>query len=325
MKERYLKKSAGTIMTKNVPIFNKEDTIGFIERNLFRDIRKIESINYIYIVNKSNVLEGVLSIKELFREDKKKKVSSVMNKDIISSHPSSSQERTAHLVLKHNIKSVPIINKKKKFLGVVLSDDILRVIHDELQDDISHFAGIEHSHANIDNISSMSLLKSLKHRLPWLIIGIFGGILAAQIIGLFEHTLEENIILASFIPLVVYLASAVGTQAGFFIVRDLAIKRKIDFLAYTWRQFRVILSMGFLISIIIFAFSYLFYNQLSVSLVLLIAVLLTIISSIITGIFIPYAFSKLRFDPANASGPVATILQDIISVSLYLLVAQALL
>jgi magnesium transporter len=248
-----------------------------------------------------------------------------MNKEVIVSYPSSSQEKTAHLALKNNIKSIPIVNKKKKFLGVVLSDDILRVIYNETQEDISHFAGIGNNDVNIDNISSMSLLLSLKHRLPWLIIGIFGGILAAQIIGLFEHTLAENIILASFIPLVVYLASAVGTQASFFIVRDLAIKKKIDFLAYSWRQFKVILSLGFFLSIIIFVFSYFFYNNLAISLVLALAILITIISSIITGIFIPYAFSKLRFDPANASGPIATILQDIISVGLYLLIAQALL
>ncbi|HKK54005.1 MAG TPA: magnesium transporter, partial [Patescibacteria group bacterium] len=119
--------------------------------------------------------------------------------------------------------------------------------------------------------------------------------------------------------------SAVGTQAGFFIVRDLAIKKKINFLAYSWRQFRVILSLGFFLSILIFAVSYLFYNNLAISLVLSLAILVTIISSIITGIFIPYAFSKLRFDPANASGPIATILQDIISVGLYLLIAKALL
>jgi magnesium transporter len=325
VKNYYPKKSAGRLMTKDVPIVNKEDTISFVEKYLLKDIKKIESINYIYVVNKYNILEGVLSIKELFRQDKNKKVSLVMNKEIIVSYPSSSQEKTAHLALKNNIKSIPIVNKKKKFLGVVLSDDILRVIYNETQEDISHFAGIGNNDVNIDNISSMSLLLSLKHRLPWLIIGIFGGILAAQIIGLFEHTLAENIILASFIPLVVYLASAVGTQASFFIVRDLAIKKKIDFLAYSWRQFKVILSLGFFLSIIIFVFSYFFYNNLAISLVLALAILITIISSIITGIFIPYAFSKLRFDPANASGPIATILQDIISVGLYLLIAQALL
>ena len=312
-------------MTTDVPVVNKEDTISFVEKRLLRDIKEIESINYIYVVDKYNILEGVLSIKELFRQDKNKKVALVMNKNIVVSHPSSSQEKTAYLALENNIKSIPIVNKKKEFLGVVLSDDILRVIHSESQEDISHFAGIENNGANIDNIGSMSLFVSLKHRLPWLIIGIFGGILAAKIIGLFEYTLAENIILASFIPLVVYLASAVSTQAGFFIVRDLAIKKKINFLAYCWRQFRVILSLGFLLSILIFAFSYLFYNNLTISLVLAISILVTIISAIITGIFIPYAFSKLRFDPANASGPIATILQDIISVSLYLFIAKTLL
>jgi len=312
-------------MTTDVPVVSKEDTISFVEEHLLKDIKKIESINYIYVVDKYNILEGVFSIKELFRQDKSKKVSSVMDKDIVVSYPNINQEKTAHLALKNNIKSIPIVNKKKEFLGVMLSDDVLRVIHDESQEDISHFAGVKNTDNSIDNISTMSLLVSLKHRLPWLIIGIFGGILAAQLIGLFEHTLVENIILTSFIPLVVYLASAVGTQAGFFIVRDLAIKKKINFLAYSWRQFRVILSLGFFLSILIFAVSYLFYNNLAISLVLSLAILVTIISSIITGIFIPYAFSKLRFDPANASGPIATILQDIISVGLYLLIAKALL
>jgi len=319
------KKSAGRLMNTDVPVVNVDENIDFIITKLLKDINKIESINYIYVINKNNVLKGVISIKELFRQSRKTKISSVMIKDLITASPKTHQEKVAYLALKNNIKSIPIIDKDNKLLGAVLSDSILNVVYNELQEDISHFAGVSHTPSNIDDINSMSLYHSLKNRLPWLILGIIGGIIAAKVIGLFEQTLSKNIILAAFIPLIVYIASAVATQAGFFIVRDLAIHKKIDFFSYLLKQFKVILSMGFLIGILIYGFTFLVYRDLSISMVLSLSIFLTILSSIITGIFIPYAFSKLKFDPANASGPIATIIQDLVSVSIYLLVASSLL
>ncbi|MCF7795870.1 magnesium transporter [Patescibacteria group bacterium] len=316
------KKSAGRLMNTDVPVVNVNENIDFIVKKLLTDINKIESINYIYVVNKSNTLKGVISIKELFRQPKETKISSVMIKNPITAGPKMNQEKIAYLTLKNNIKSIPIVNKENKLLGAVLSDSILNVVYNELQEDISHFAGVSHLPSNIDDISSMSLYHSLKNRLPWLILGIIGGIIAAKVIGLFEQTLSKNIILAAFIPLIVYIASAVATQAGFFIVRDLAIHKKFNFLSYIFKQFKVILSMGFLISILIYGFTFLVYRDLSISIVLSLSIFLTILSSIITGIFIPYTFSKLKFDPANASGPIATIIQDLVSVTIYLLIAS---
>lgn len=319
------KKSAGRLMHTDVPIVNVNENIDFIVKKLLKDINKIESINYIYVVNKSNVLKGVISIKELFRQPKETKISSVMIKNPITAGPKMNQEKIAYLTLKNNIKSIPIVDKENKLLGAVLSDSILNVVYNELQEDISHFVGVNYKASkNIDDISSMSLYHSLKNRLPWLILGIGGGIIAAEVIRLFEQTLSKNIILAAFIPLVVYIASAVATQAGFFIVRDLAIHKKINFLSYIIKQFKVIISMGFLIGILIFGFTFFVYKDLSISIVLSLSIFLTILSSIITGIFLPYAFSKLKFDPANASGPIATTIQDLISVSVYLLIASSL-
>lgn len=250
-----------------------------------------------------------------------------MAKDLIYAYAASDREEIAYLALKNNIKSVPIVDKDNKFIGVVLNDDILKIAYKELQEDISRFIGLEAEigNENLDDIRSMSIYASLKNRLPWLIVGILGGILAAQVIGIFEQTLSNNIILAAFIPLVVYIASAIGTQAGFFIVRDLAINKTINFFAYTFKQFKVIFAMGLIISFLIFGFSFVFYQELYLALVLSLSVFLTVLSAIVTGIFIPYAFSRLKFDPANASGPIATIIQDLLSVLIYLLIAQALL
>jgi len=319
------KKSAGKLMNTDVPVVDVSENIDFIITKLLKDINQMESINYIYVVDKDNILKGIISIKELFRQSRKTKISSVMIKDLITATSKTNQEKIAYLALKNNIKSIPIVDKENKFLGAVLSDSILNVVYNELQEDISHFAGVNHIPSNIDDINSMSLYHSLKNRLPWLILGIIGGIIAAEVIGLFEQTLSKNIILAAFIPLVVYIASAVATQAGFFIVRDLAIHKKLNFLSYIFKQLKVILTMGFLISILIYGFTFFVYRDSSISIVLSLSIFLTVLSSIITGIFIPYAFSKLKFDPANASGPIATIIQDLLSVTIYLLIASSLL
>ena len=321
----YSKKMAGSLMTAKVPLSDPESTITTLENYLLENVKKLDSIDYVYVVSKQGKLLGVMSIKEIFRQPKSKKVSEVMIKDLVVAHPHTDKERVAFLSLRHNIKSVPVVDPSGKFLGAVLSDMILDTLYREAQEDILHLAGVGHHKINIDDVTSMSLFLSLKHRLPWLLIGLFGGILAAKIIGFFENTLSENIILASFIPLIVYMASAVGTQIGFFVVRDLAINSKIKFFLYFFRQLLVVVTMGLVISFLVLLISWVFYNNLFIGFVLALAMLLAILSSVITGLFIPYAFSKLNSDPANASGPVATIIQDILSVTIYLLVAQWLL
>ncbi len=242
--------------------FFLEETILEVEKNIFKNIKKLESINYVYVLSKNNSLKGVISIKELFRQKKSKKVSEVMVKELVVAHPYSDQERVSQLSLKHNIKAVPIVDSNNKFKGVVLSDDILDIVYKEAQEDIMHFAGINENSCVIDDVVKLSLKTSLKRRLPWLIVGLVGGLIVAWIIGLFEKTLAENIILTAFIPLVVYMASAVGTQVGFFIVRDLAINQKIDFLKYAWRHFRVIFFISLIVSILVFLIIFYFISKL---------------------------------------------------------------
>jgi magnesium transporter len=325
-KNKFLKKSAGSLMTDNVPVILDYKTIRFVENYLLENTKKLESINYVYAIDKTRKLKGVISIKEIFRQTKDKKISKVMTKNLVTVHPHTNQEKVAHLALNNNIKSIPVVNKDNKFLGVVLGDDILKALHKEFQEDMLKLAGLNnHDLSHIDDISTMSIWTSLKHRLPWLILGLLGGLLAAQVIGLFEETLSENIILASFIPLVVYMSSAVGTQIGFFIIRDLAIRSKINFWLYTLGQLKVIFTLGLVISSAVFAITYFIYAQMIISWALSLAMFFAILSSVTTGLFIPYAFSKLRFDPANASGPIATIIQDLMSVTIYLLIAKSIL
>lgn len=173
---------------------------------------------------------------------------------------------------------------------------------------------------------SFSLLKSLRNRLPWLIVGLFGGILSAFILSSFEGVLNKNIILAFFIPLVVYMSSAVGSQMQAFIIRDLASEHEdFNFSKYLLRHFRVVLAIAVIISVLLYLIVLLIYHSGIVAQVLAISLFLAILSSIFTGLVVPYLFYKMKLDPADASGPVATILQDILSVLVYLAVAYLIL
>ncbi len=241
-------------------------------------------------------------------------------KRVIKTHEGTHQEQVALLALRHNLKAIPVVDKESRFLGVVTSDVIMRILDSEAVENILRFGGVYHT-AALDNVLSDSLSTSIKHRLPWLVLGLFGGLLAAGIIGQFEAILSRHLILAAFIPLIVYMADAVGTQMEAFIIRDIAINPRLNFLRYVVRHTTVVALIGVLLSVLLFAGSLIFYGNVRVSLVVSLALLFAIISSVFTGLIVPYVFEKLRLDPANASGPVATIIQDVVSVLVYFSVA----
>lgn len=177
----------------------------------------------------------------------------------------------------------------------------------------------------IDNIMRLKVGTSVRHRLPWLVLGLLGGLLASQIIGAFETTLAKNILLASFIPLVVYISDAVGTQMESFVIRDIAIHKGIHFFKYFVKQFVIVTIMAVILAVGLYTMTYFMHGDSNLSLAITLSMFFAIESSIFTGIVLPIFFRKLALDPANASGPIATIVQDILSVSIYFFVASNLL
>jgi len=321
-KKRYPKNSAGSLMTDRVPIALMGDLIFEVEKYLKRKKAELESINYIYVVDSQGTLKGAVSIKEIFRQNKKRKISEFIIDPLISVNPSVRGEKVANLALKNNIKSVPVVDRSGVFLGVVLSDTILAIAYREIQEDIALLAGVNRPE-NFKDFKTLSSFSALKNRLPWLIIGMMGGFIMSKTITSFESTLKDNLIIASFIPLIVYMGAAVQTQIGYFIVRDLAFNPKINFLLYIWKQLRVVFLIGLSSSFLLFLFAFLIYGNLLLVTILAVAMFLAILSSIITGVCIPFIFHRFKFDPASASGPIATILQDLISIIIYLLVAKS--
>ena len=315
-KQHYAFRTAGRVMTNRVPVIKETAIIADVERLLLKEAHNFETINYIYVVGDDNTLEGVLSLKEIFRLPKTTPIKDVMTMPVTSVRAHTDQERIAHLALKTNLKMIPVIDKNHCFLGVVAPHTIMRIISAEATEDILRFGGIVNPE-QLDDVLHLSLWKSLKHRLPWLILGLFGGMLTAGIVNGFENVLSQNLILVAFIPLIVYLADAVGTQMEAFIIRDLAINPSLPFLKYLLRHFSISSLIGLIIGILLFGWTLIWYDNIRVSIVLSISLFFAILASVFTGLCLPYFFGKMRLDPANASGPIATIIQDILSVTVY--------
>ncbi len=316
--------SAARLAVTNVPTVDKNTSVAEIEKVLIKEAVNFDAINYIYILDKAKKLKGVVSVKEIFRSSKTKIAKDLSSKKLIIVHGDTDQEQVVHLALKNNLKAIPVVSKDSLFLGVVPGDVILRTLHHETTEDILRLGGITHT-THYDNIFSLPLITSLKHRVPWLIVGLVGGIFAAGIVSQFEEVLSRNLILAAFLPLIVYMAEAVGTQMEAFILRDFAVNPKLRFVKYFAKQSVIVFIIGFGISGLLYVVSLMLYNLPLISFVLSTALFFAILTSLFTGLIIPFIFSRLRFDPANASGPVATIIQDVLSISVYFFIASLIL
>jgi magnesium transporter len=320
-KTSYPPESAGRLMVSNVPTVHPDTTVDDIEHLLREKSPTFATVNYIYILGEQKQLTGVVSIKELYRAPKTTLAKDLLQEKLVTVRVHTDQERVAFLALEHTIKAVPVVDKEGAFLGVVPSDTILRVLHEEVTEDIAHFSGVLHP-GTYDDIFQLPLTASLKHRLPWLIVGLFGGMLAAGIVGRFEELLSRNLILAAFIPLIVYMADAVGTQMEAFIIRDLAMNPKLKFMKYLAKQALIVLLIGLIVSAVLYGASLALYHDADISTVLATALFLATGTSLVTGLVVPYVFGRLNLDPANASGPIATVIQDVLSVLVYFAIAS---
>jgi len=266
---------------------------------------------------------GILSLKELLRVPPDTPLGKVIHhRGVHAVHPLSDQEKAANLALTHDLKVVPVLDEEHRFLGALTEDMILSILHKELREDILHLGGVLPRMNGLDTVLKISYFRAVWHRLPWLFLGLLGGIITAHYIGLFERILDRNIILAFFIPLIVYMSSAVGTQMQVFVIRDFALVRSLEFRRYFQKECLIVLILALIISGVVVAAGLFLKWDTKLVAVLGISLTVTILSSIFTGIVIPYLFRKIGQDPANASGPIATIIQDFISVAIYLGIAS---
>lgn len=306
-------------ITKKVPICHSNQTIVEVKDYLFEKMSYFDTIDYIYILTKNNTLKGVISIHELFKSQSESLIKDYFVTKIVKAHPDTDPEKIAHLALNHNIKSIPIVNKQNKFLGVVASDTILDILNKESQEDFMHIEGIIPNDIYLQK--DISIFKNFILRTPWIIVGLLGGLLAARIIGSFENVLEKELMLAAFIPLVAYIANAVGSQTQTLYIRSLAMEQKISMIKYSIKQILISLLIGVACWAVIGLISLVVWKSSVLGIIVGFAVFCSIIVATIFALLIPFLLTKFKKDPAIGSGPFTTIIQDMLSVLIYFLIA----
>lgn len=321
-----MKKLQENAIIKEVPVVQLGTPISEVRNMLLRKANSFEGLDYVYVVDGKNILKGVASLKEILQvKDEQTKIDEIMKRDLVTVRPSTDQERIVYIALKHEIKSVPVTDKEGHFLGVVPYHTILKIFNQEVQEDIFRFGGIYHKVGKEFDTIKASALKMIKNRIIWLIVGLVGGIIAASIVSFFENILSKYLILAAFIPILVYMSDAAGTQSETLIVRGIAIDPKLSVKKWIGRELLVALALGIFCGAVLSAIClFLWKSGYLIGSIIGLSMFFGIIAGVSISTFLPLIFKKLKVDPAIASGPFATIISDITTLAIYFSVATLL-
>jgi magnesium transporter len=267
----------------------------------------------------------VISIKELHASNKDADVEQIMKKKLVVARPLSHQETIVYLALSNKIKAIPVVDREKHLLGIVPYDTILEIFNEEVREDVFKFGGIFHKVGKEYTTIKSSAVTMIKTRLPWLVIGVLGGTITASVISSFEHVLNTLLALAAFAPVLAYLSDAVGTQSETLVVRSIALDPKLSLKSYFAREFAVALSLALTCAFLLSAIAFVGWRNSTLGLIVGVSMFLSIISAVLISTGFPFLFKKANLDPAVASGPFATMISDVATVTIYFTVASLLL
>lgn len=319
------KEAAAHAITTKVPLIAPEANISQARELLTKHSADFDTISYIYAISEHGRLVGVLSIRDILQSPPNALVENIMAKRPVSAKPSTSQERVARMAIKNNIKAIPVVDDEGKLLGVVSSDKILDILQHESHEDFLRFSGIVPGARGEKPAQILPIGKSFIQRTPWIVVGLIGGLLTAEIITGFDVVLEKHILLASFIPLVAYIANAVGTQTQTLFIRDLATHDTFSFLSYLLRQLFISALIALVSLVVIAILTTTFWHAQGVGFIVGTSVFLAIMVATFFALLIPYFLGKMKLDPAIGSGPFSTIVQDLLSILIYFSIASWLL
>ena len=319
----YPEDSAGSMMSTEVFTLHK-NTIARNAIQSLQDQEGAEMVFYLYVTDDDDRLVGVISLRDLVTTHPDKTLDNIMIKNVISVQPETDQEEVAKIVSRYNYLAVPVIDLEEHMLGIVTVGDVVDVIREEATEDFLQMAG-----AGKDReILLKSSWGNARARLPWLFASWVGGVGAVAIIGVFKNMLETTIALAAFIPVIIGMGGNIGTQSSTIIVRGLATGR-VDIgnnLKIILKEIKVGLILGVLYGLLLGVFATLMFVDTTpyLGLIVALSILSSMIISTFVGTLMPLLFSKLNIDPAIATGPFVTTSIDIIGVTLYFLIASAL-
>ena len=316
----YPEDTAGGLMAKELIKVNENwNTIQCL-KEMRKQASAVKMVHTIYVIDDNNKLTGTLSLKRLLLADSKTFIKKISNTEIISVLVTEDNASVANIMNKYDLIVAPVVNEENILVGRITIDDVIDVVKDEAEKDYQMASGITE-----DVESSDSIWQITRARLPWLLIGLAGGLIGARVIGLFD--INENIQLAFFIPLIAAMGGNVGVQSAAIVVQGLANESiKLNtILSKLTKELGVALLNGLICSLIIFGATILLQYSILLSITVSISLLSVIVFAALFGTFVPLTLEKYKIDPALATGPFITTINDILGLYIYFLIGQTIL
>lgn len=317
----YPKDIAGGLMQKELVKVNSNWTVSECVEEIRRQAEDVEKVFAIYVVDDEQKLQGIVSLKQIVLARKNTKIENILDDDIVFVETTAKAEEVADMMQKYDLEAIPVVNTLGRLLGRITIDDVIDFITDKAEEDIQVMSGITGEAEEDDSVWQLA-----KARLPWLVVGVAGSLLAATVIKSFEDEFRKVAALAAFIPIMGSTGGNVGIQTSSLIVQSLAEKTGIT--ASLWQRLLKIILVAIVNGLVIGALAgtYIYViGEPELFLVVCFSLLSVVVLASFMGTVTPLLLDRIGVNPAIASGPFITTANDIIGIGTYLLIADLLL
>ncbi len=318
----YDEDSAGGLMAKELIKVSMDWEITFAVREMRKQAEEVDEIYNIYVVNDKNQLMGTLSLKKmLFSASLKAQIADIYNKDQLHYvYGDTPGEEVVQIMKKYDLVVLPVVDEHMQLLGRITIDDVVDVISDEAAEDYNLASGLSENVESSDKVWQVT-----RARIPWLLIGLAGGIIVSQVIGIYEDQLTINPILAFFIPLIGAMGGNVGVQSSAIVVQGLA-NRDVQIggvFARLLKELKVAFVNAAICSVLLLGYSLLANPNPDLAYTVSLSLFSVIVIASLFGTFIPLMLNYAKIDPALATGPFITTVNDILGLIIYFMIAKA--
>jgi magnesium transporter len=301
-----------------VPKASAEATIRVVRSAL--QGQKFESAHNVYVLDGDGRLIGLVPMHHIVTGGPDQTLADVMHSTPPAAYPHDDQEHVADIAVSHGMSEVPVVDEGLRMLGVVPAETLMRVLRQEHIEDLHRFTGIMNGESQAHQSLEAAPWQRAKNRLPWLMVGLLGSVLATWVMAYFEATLEARIAVAFFIPGIVYLADAIGTQTEAVAVRGISFAHNYSVRSLLAGEIKTGLMIGSILGCTAIPVVLAFFRDIRLAAAVGLAIFVAGGTATGVGMFFPWLLFKAGKDPALGSGPIATIIQDVLSILVYFLI-----
>lgn len=317
---------AGSLMTPDYISLQETMTVGEAMAHIKREGMDSETVYTCYVKKGGRKLEGIVSLRALVVADDDMKVSELMNTEYVYVNVYDDQEEVSEMFKKYGFLAIPAVDNEHRLVGIITVDDILDVIEEETTEDIERMAGI--MDGSDTEYLDLSIFRHVKNRLPWLMFMTVALMLTGSIIAKFEAVLSQVIVLVSYLPLLMGTGGNTGTQAATLVIRGMSLDEieLKDALKVLWKELRISIILGVILSIMNFAKVVLIDGQSAmIGLTVAVSMIVIITFAKLLGGMLPMGAKRIGIDPALMATPMISSITDMVSAVTYLLIASMLL